>query len=155
MSRAFVKENDDGIERDLLERPVSAHRNLVTSSGLEAIEQTLRSLEIRLSAARASDDAAAVARLQRDARYWRARRSTAELVPAHSAKDARVRFGSRISIRLSGGEMRLFRIVGEDEADPSLGLISYVAPVAKGMLGADIGDTVDTGAGDGEVLEIS
>jgi transcription elongation GreA/GreB family factor len=155
MSRAFVKENDDGIDRDLPERPLSPHRNLVTSSGLAAIEQTLRALEIDLTAARASEDAAEVARLLRDVRYWRQRRHTAELVPIRAEKDPRVRFGSTLSVRLSGGDIRRFRIVGEDEADPALGLISYIAPVAKAMLGAEIGDVVGTGAGDGEVLDIS
>lgn len=47
-----------------------------------------------------------------------------------------------------------FRIVGEDEADPSKGLVSYLSPVAKALLGAAKGDVVRLGAGDAEIIAI-
>jgi transcription elongation factor GreA len=40
-----------------------------------------------------------------------------------------------------------FRIVGDDEADFSAGLISYQAPIARGLLGKDEGDEVEVQTG--------
>ena len=37
---------------------------------------------------------------------------------------------------------RRFTIVGEDEADPSAGKISWVSPLARVLVGASVGDTV-------------
>ena len=88
MSRAFVKESEDaGNEPELPERSVSPHRNLVTPTGLEQIEAVVRRLEDALTAARAADDKPAIARCQRDLRYWNQRRATAELVPPPSLLD--------------------------------------------------------------------
>jgi transcription elongation GreA/GreB family factor len=39
-------------------------------------------------------------------------------------------------------EKHKFRIVGEDEADPKQGRISWVSPLAKALNGASVGDTV-------------
>ena len=154
MSRAFVKENDDGIDRDQPERPLSRHRNLVTESGLNAIDGAIRELEERVALARAADEAAEVASIQRDLRYWMARRASAECVPTSLHGTDRVRFGSWITISCDDGTTRVLRIVGEDEADPAKGLVSYVAPVAANMLGARIGDRVSAGNQDGEITEI-
>ncbi|HLD10262.1 MAG TPA: transcription elongation factor GreB [Methylophilaceae bacterium] len=35
-----------------------------------------------------------------------------------------------------------YRIVGQDEIEPTLGYISWVSPLAKAMLGKQIGDTI-------------
>ena len=151
MSRAFVKESDAAAE--LPERAVSPHRNLVTATGLAQIEAALRRLEAALAEARRGVDKATIASCQRDLRYWQKRRASAELVPA-AAGSGRVRFGSTVTIRLGDGTERRLTIVGEDEADPAAGRISYVSPVAAAMIGAEPGDRVAAGSGDGEILEI-
>ena len=154
MSRAFVKESEDaGSELEFPERSVSTHRNLVTSTGLELIETEVRRLEEELAVARAADDKPAIARCQRDLRYWNQRRASAEVVPPPTRCD-KVRFGSTVTIRLGDGTHKTLRIVGEDEANPAAGLIAYVAPVAAQMIGAAPGETVDIGGAEGEIVAI-
>jgi transcription elongation GreA/GreB family factor len=154
MSRAFTKESD-GSELDTLpELAVSAHRNLVTAEGLQLIEATLRRLDGELSAARAAGDRATLARLERDLRYWRTRRATAEVVPPAPTADT-VRFGSQVTLEAESGATLRYRIVGEDESDPRSGLLSYVSPIAKQLLGCRVGDVVKTRDGDAEVIGIA
>ena len=154
MSRAFVKESEDSAgDADLPERPVSPHRNLVTASGLEQIAGHVRQLEEELARARAADDKPAIARCQRDLRYWNQRRASAELVPAGRA-DGRVRFGSKVTLAFDDGTRKALTIVGEDEADPAAGTVAYVAPVAAGMIGARLGERVTLGGADAEIVSI-
>ena len=140
MSRAFVKESDGADGEELPELQVSPHRNLVTPAGRQQIESNVERLQAELSAARAAADRAAIARVQRDLRYWKERLRTAEVVRA-AAKDA-VRFGSIVTLEKTDGSRVEYRIVGEDEADPARGKISYVAPIAKRLIGAGEGDVV-------------
>lgn len=153
MSRAFVKDSEDNGDADLPERSVSAHRNLVTPHGLEQIHAEIRRLERALAEARSNDDKRAVATAQRDLRYWVSRSASAEPVPAN-ADHSVVRFGCEVAMRLGDGSIRRLTIVGEDEADPAAGRIAYVAPVARGLLGARVGEAVDSGAGDAEIIGI-
>jgi len=154
MSRAFVKESEDAAgDLELPERAVSAHRNLVTPSGLAQIEGHLKRLDGEVAAARAAADKPVLARCQRDLRYWQQRRASAELV-VPGRTDGRVRFGSTVTIELGDGSHRSFRLVGEDEADPAAGTIAYVAPIAAAMIGAELGESVQTGAGGGEIIDI-
>ena len=65
-----------------------------------------------------------------------------------------MRFGSRVTLD-TGGRHSAFRIVGEDEADPKHGLLSYVAPLARELIGKEVGDTVSTPGGEAEVIAIA
>jgi transcription elongation GreA/GreB family factor len=153
MSRAFVKESE-GTELDALpERVVSPHRNFVTPEGLALIEATLARLGSELSAARAAGDRGAVARSERDLRYWRQRRISAELVEQDVSSTV-VRFGSRVRLVTPDGKVAHFRIVGEDEADPRRGLLSYVSPLARELLGAAKGDEIRFRDGRAEIEAI-
>src|SRR5258708_17379934 len=90
MSRAFVREGD-GEPGPLPERALSPHPNLVTPGGLRAIEARVRELEGERQAARAADDEALRARVERELRYWRARSGRALVdEPTSGAGDARV-----------------------------------------------------------------
>jgi len=140
MSRAFVKESD-GDADNLPERPLSTHPNFVTARGLSAIEAQVRQLEAQRQAARAADDTALRSRLERELRYWSARRASARLVePATRAE--RVRFGMQVTLRLASGASQVFRLVGEDEADAAQGLLSWVSPLAQALLGREVDDEV-------------
>jgi transcription elongation GreA/GreB family factor len=153
MSRAFVKESDGAEGQDLPELLVSPHRNLVTPSGLRQIEATVERLQAALSAARAAEDRAGVARIQRDLRYWSARQRTAEVV-ASPVSTGKVRFGSSVALQKRDGEGIRYQIVGEDEADPASGKISYVSPIASLLIGAAVGDVVTLADSKAEILEI-
>lgn len=154
MSRAFVKDQDeDQGADDIPDRVVSPHRNLVTEAGLAQIDEELRHSREGLTAARASADRAEIARHRRDLRYWSQRRSTAEVVPAPT-DDAKVRFGSTVTLAPARGEQRTFTVVGEDEASPGEGRISYVSPLAQALLGGRVGDVVPFGDDEAEIFRI-
>ena len=152
MSRAFVKDSEQTVE-PLPERAISEHPNLVSARGLALLEERVRELEAERSAARAANDTAALARIARDLRYFQARRESARVVtpPAHSPQ---VRFGVRAVLRLEGGEERAFRLVGEDEADPKAGLISYVSPLAKSLMGKEVGERLPFGTQTAEIIAL-
>ena len=98
-------------------------------------------------------DRAAMARIARDLRYWTSRHSTAEVV--HPPNDAAVvRFGCEVTIARNGDRRETYRIVGEDEAEPSRGTLSYVSPLARSLIGRQVGDVVRVGSSEAEILEI-
>ena len=153
MSRAFVKEQHGTEAPELPDRPISEHPNLVTPQGLARIEATLARLHEQHAQAQASADRAALAAVARDLRYWTARRSTAQLMPM--PKDpGKVQFGSTAKIERDDGRRQTFRIVGEDEAEPSEGTLSYVSPVARALLNKAVGDVIAAGSGEAEIVEI-
>ncbi len=153
MSKAFVKEPEAGdVYDDLPDRPVSPH-NLVTARGLELIEQELSRLHVDHAAAHDADDRPLLAKLNRDLRYWTSRRATAQVV--EPPKDGtEVHFGSTVTILRDDGRKQTYRIVGEDEADPSLGTLSYVSPVAQALIGKQKGEVVQAGTAEAEIVEI-
>ena len=154
MSRAFVKEPDGGEAfAELPDRPISPHPNLVTPQGLAQIEETLARLHAEHAQARAAGDRAALASLGRDLRYWTARRSGAQEMPPPSG-NAKVQFGSTVTIQRDDGRRQTFRIVGEDEAEPAQGTLSYVSPVARALLNKSVGDVIQAGSGEAEIVEI-
>ena len=65
-----------------------------------------------------------------------------------------VQFGCTVTILREDGRRQTYRIVGEDEADPSRGTISYLSPVARALTGKKRGDVVRAGTSDAEVIEI-
>jgi transcription elongation GreA/GreB family factor len=154
MSKAFTKETEGGdVYDDLPDRPVSPH-NLVTAKGLEMIEAELARLHRDHAAAHEADDRPLLAKINRDLRYWTSRRATAQVVEPPS-DTGEVRFGSTVTIEREDGRKQTYRIVGEDEADPSLGTLSYVSPVAQALLGKQVGDTVHAGTGEATITAIS
>ena len=152
MSRAFVKESDDETV-PLPDRPISPHRNFVTASGKAAIEANLNQFEAAYRSAITQNDKHAVAAALREVRYWSARRSNAEVVKPPSAPD-RVAFATTVTLRREDGREQTFTIVGEDEADPSSGRVSYVSPVARAAMGRAIGDSIDLSSQTAVILNI-
>ena len=153
MSRAFVKEQDGAEGEELPDRLISEHPNLVTKEGLAHIEAEVRRLAAEHAAAQVAEDRGAIATTARDLRYWRARLASAELVAA-VIDGARVHFGSTVTIERGDGRRQTFRIVGEDEADPAKGTLSYVSPLAHALVGKEVGETIRIGDGEAEVLEV-
>ncbi len=52
------------------------------------------------------------------------------------------------------GRRQTFRIVGEDEADPAHGSVSYVSPLARGLLTKTVGDVVLIHGADVEIIAV-
>ena len=159
MSVAFTKEQDSEAQAaHLPDRPVSPHPNLVTASGLAAIEAALAEARAAYTAAQAEGgleaDRTAMARATRDLRYWSARRSTAQLMPEPPDADV-VHFGSTVEIEREDGRRQRFRIVGEDEADPSAGSVSYVSPMARALMNKGVGDAAKVAGAEVEIVAIS
>jgi transcription elongation GreA/GreB family factor len=153
VNRAFVKEDDNGGIEPLPDRPISPHPNFVTPEGLAAIERTLAELQERHAAAFKAEDRAAVGTIARDLRYWSARRASAQWVKAPAAA-SEVAFGTTVTIARDNGRRQTWRIVGEDEADPAQGTLSYVSPVARALMGKRVGDVVRAGHADAEIVAI-
>lgn len=150
MSRAFTKEVDDGPPppppTPLGALPAGTP-NLVTPDGLARLHAKVKAL------VEAGDTAAANALATRLER--------AQVVtPDPDPSDLRVRFGDRVEVLVTalrdGAEQtRRFRIVGVDEVDlrdashdpGAHEPLSWLAPLAKGLLGAELGDVFTTTLG--------
>jgi transcription elongation GreA/GreB family factor len=137
MSRAFVRETDQ--PEPLPERMVSAHPNLVTTAGLQLIEARVRELEAARAASR--DEPADIAAVERDLRYWCQRLASARVIETAAHPEV-VRFGVKVTLRFEHGREQTFQLVGEDEADPAHGLVSWVSPLAAALIGRSEGDEV-------------
>jgi len=141
MSRAFVKETDKD-NSVLPERAISAHPNFVTPRGLALLDARIRDLEARRRAARAANDFETIDSIARDLRYFQIRRETARLMQPLATPSA-VRFGVQVRLRTASDAEPIWRIVGEDEADPTRGLLSYVSPLAMQLMGRAVGERVE------------
>ena len=146
MSVAFRRENDEEHLEPKFERPIAPGPNLVTPRGLALIGAKVVELEAAVADA-ATEDRDAVLR---ELRYWHTRQTTAEVVA--SAAEGEVGIGSTVTYRLNGVE-RSVEIVGGDEADPAAGKIGYQAPLARALIGAEVGERVDF-AGKDEAIEV-
>lgn len=147
MSVAFRRESDEEHKEPKFELPIPPGPNLVTARGLALIEAKLRDLDERIAA---GGEETEIEALKRDQRYWATRQATAELAPVPDGDD--VAFGTRVTYKL-GGQRKTIDIVGDDEADPANGAISFSAPLARAMIGAFVGEKVDFG-GKAEAIEI-
>jgi transcription elongation GreA/GreB family factor len=147
VSVAFRRESDEEHKEPRFELPIPVGPNLVTANGLALIEARVAELEALVNA---EGEPAVLEEAKRDLRYWRTRLATAQ--PAPPPPQDEVGFGSRVGFRHKG-DLRRIDIVGDDEADPSAGRISFSAPLARALMGACVGDLVDF-AGQAEAIEI-
>ena len=160
MSVAFTKEDsaETASETMLPDRPISEHPNLVTAEGLKALERQLADAQAGIEAAAGIDDVNEKRRQQalplRDARYFSERVRTAQVIDAPTSNDV-VAFGSTVTFARDDGRVQTYRIVGEDEADPKAGTISFVAPVAKLLVGKAVGDVATMSGQELEITKIA
>ena len=119
MSRAFVKEDERETEV-VAKRPQRQHPYYVTPEGYEQLGQ-------QLAAAQASGDARAAEQVQE--------RIDAAIVvrPEEQPADV-VRFGAAVTVESPDKKRTTYRIVGEDEAEPLKGRISWLSPLAQALL---------------------
>lgn len=145
MSRAFVKEPDgDQVADDQPELPQSPHANYVTPGGLAALEASRAHWKARQEAT--DGDILAnkphVAQAGREIRYFEERIRRAILIDPAGQPPDEVAFGAKVTVEDEDGETLVFAIVGEDEADPHQGKVSWVSPLAGALLDGQVGDLV-------------
>ena len=148
MSVAFRRESDEEHLEPRFELPIPPGPNLVTPRGLDLIRARSEEFEARLEGELSEEERKAVLR---DARYWRQRLASAELAPV--ADGERVAFGTRVTF-VRDGQERTLDLVGHDESEPAANRISFIAPLARALIGAEVGDEVDF-AGSEEPLLIT
>jgi transcription elongation factor GreB len=145
VSRAFVKEDVEAAPLVPRRAPLpEGARNYVTPRGLALLREELARLAAALSTEERSGAGgpAAGAALRVRIRELESRLAAAELVDPTKGEPDVVRFGVRTTVRQADGGERTYRIVGVDEADATQGLIAFVAPLARALLGKRAGDEV-------------
>lgn len=160
MSVAFTKEEsaETASETLLPDRPISPHPNMVTEAGLKALAFQLQQAREAYEAANTIEDVnerrRQAASPLRDARYFAARIRTAQVIAVPASSDV-VCFGSTVTFKRDDGRVQKYRIVGEDEADPKAGSISFVSPVARSLMGKAVGELVRAGDQEIEIIAIA
>jgi transcription elongation factor GreB len=72
------------------------------------------------------------------------------VVPLPTESIDTVRFGATVTVESESAGVQRYRIVGVDEADPALGRIAFISPLARALLGRSAGDSVRLRAPRGE-----
>jgi transcription elongation GreA/GreB family factor len=127
VSRAFVKE-DDGVSEVVAPRPQRQHPYYVTPEGYAHLQEGL-------AQAQAGGN-------EREVELLQERLEAAIVVdPQQQARDV-VAFGASVTVETPDGKQQTYRIVGEDEADPLSGTISWISPLAQALLEHRAGDRV-------------
>jgi len=143
MSRAFVNEDAGADRPDLPELPVSPHPNYVTPRGLAVLQRRLAARTADLAALKARAerlDKLPEAAAERDIRWLEARLKSAIPVDPATHDLSEVAFGLRVTVRGEDGRSATYEITGEDEADAALGRIAPHSPLARALIGAQLGD---------------
>ncbi|MFC7537192.1 GreA/GreB family elongation factor [Sphingomonas sp. GCM10030256] len=141
MSVAFRRESDEEHLEPKFELPIPPGPNLVTPRGLSLIEARVSELEARLTDPLSEEERSAV---KREARYWRARQASAQLIAAPTGEQ--VAIGCRVTYQREG-QSRTIEIVGHDESEPATDRVGFTAPLVRAMLGAQVGDEIDLPGG--------
>lgn len=112
------------------ERPaVAPHR--ITRAGDEALAARRRAL-----------DGVAGVEAANERQRLDALRAAADVVPPLGQVPGNVCFGARVRVADENDEIMTVDIVGEHEAEPGLGRVSYLSPLGRALVGAGVGDTV-------------
>lgn len=153
MSRAFTKEDDS------LAAPIVPPRaplppgtpNYVTPNGLAQLRAELATLEAARTRAEANreneaDRTRQLSYLNAQLVALNERLASARLIDLRTQPPHEVRFGATVTLRTRSGAKpgteRRFTIVGVDEADVATGKIAFVAPIARAVQGARLGQVL-------------
>lgn len=150
MSKAFTRE-DDVPELPAVPRPISVlppgAKNYLTPSGAVRLrgelERLVQSERPQLSAA--NDDPNIKRQLQvLDQRILQLQHTlqTAVVTGPPAVADNVVRFGAMVTVRERSGAESIYRIVGVDETDLDQNWVSWLSPIAKALLNAQVGQRV-------------
>jgi len=133
MSRAFVKEDVDPPERSGRKRSASGlppgATNYITAHGAKRFREELN----KLRSANASSER--IIELEQIL-------ASAHVVDPPSAPSNSVTFGATVTVTDKEDATETFTIVGVDELNFELDAISWISPVGKALLAADMGDWI-------------
>ena len=145
MSRAFVNEDSAAAQTSQpVERQVSAQPNRLTAEGLAQLQGKVAQLQHEHNEESAKGEQADKQRqadLERDLRYFNQRLQSAQVVAPATSTD-KVQIGSWVTFANEHDEARRIQLVGEDQADATVGLINWGSPLGRALLGAQLGDEV-------------
>lgn len=160
MSRAFVKE--DASSEPLIVPPRAPLPegvvNYVTPAGMALLQAELAALNAELqnlqpTDAEAANQAQQIAVLRGQQRELGERIAIAEVVDTGRQPRDEIRFGASVILHSGHTDTaaeRHITIVGVDEADPGSGRVSFLAPVARALLGHGVGDEIVLASDGGE-----
>jgi transcription elongation factor GreB len=182
MSKAFTREDDDGLDDEVDEAsPLpQGSRNYMTPGGFARLKAELNDLvdkarpEVVATVAWAASNGdrsengdyiygkKRLREIDRRIRFLIRRLDIAEVVDPLVRRDAedvdQIFFGATVTVRDSHDERRTVSIVGVDEIDTQRGYISWVSPMARALIKAREGDMVTLKTPGGieelEVLEV-
>ncbi|HTL55987.1 MAG TPA: GreA/GreB family elongation factor [Candidatus Limnocylindrales bacterium] len=150
MSKAFTRESDDSGkgETPIVRRQLPrGTKNYITREGADRLRQRLTDLVEKKESMRSTtgEGMAAVDAEQR--KIESAIRNLQEILDSVVLAEIpvdreKVGFGATVMIRRGCGEEEHYRIVGVEEADPEVGSISWLSPLAKALLTRRAGDRV-------------
>jgi transcription elongation GreA/GreB family factor len=127
VSRAFVKE-DDGDSEVVAPRPQRQHPYYVTPEGFAQLQE-------RLAQAQAAGN-------EREVEQAQERIESAIVLDPHEQKSDVAAFGATVTVETPDRKRQTYRIVGEDEANPTSGTISWLSPLAQALMEHRAGDRV-------------
>lgn len=146
MSKAFTKEDSGGEEAlPVRPRPTSGEKRYITPEGYRALQEELLATQGPDPGARGLTPLEAGGR--RKERERRAQQLAAVLeevrvVEPDEAQAGRVFFGAWVELEDEDGGRVRYRIVGPDEADVKAGRLSVESPLARALLGKEVGEAV-------------
>ena len=145
MSRAFVNEDAGNDRPDLPELPVPSGPNIITPRGLATLQAKIAERQAdlaRLKARAERLDKLPEAAAERDLRWLEARLKAAIVIDPAAHDLSEVAFGLSVTVMDEDGVETTYEIVGEDEADAPHHRIAPNSPLARALLGAQVGDVV-------------
>lgn len=179
MSKAFVKETEDADDDDDLQLPAipAGSKNYITPGGYRRLkDELLQLIDVErpevvrtVSWAASNGDRSEngdyiygkrrLREIDRRIRFLTKRLDIAEVVdPAARAATDQIFFGATVRYASRDGEHEIM-IVGIDEVDPARGRVSWVSPIARALLKAREGDSVQLRTPGGietiDVIEVS
>jgi transcription elongation factor GreB len=165
MSKAFTKETDGDETDDFEDEGPSlppGTKNYITPEGMQRLRDEFRQLQQDerpkivevVSWAAGNGDRSEngdylygkkrLREIDRRMRFLMKRIEIAEVVDPRQQKDKeRVFFGAQVTYLNSRGEEKTLRIVGIDEARSDEGEISWISPIARALMKAEVGDVVE------------
>ena len=161
MSKAFTKETDGDDEVDAPDddQPVG-FKNYITPAGYKRLNDELRELwdNVRpklvetITWAASNGDRSEngdyiygkrkLREIDRRIRFLSKRIDSAEVVENTGRDPEHVYFGATVTVAGEDGKQRTISIVGIDELDPARGRVSWISPIAKALMKAEVGDVV-------------